>query len=92
MLSGVSSSSCALSASGTRLCLTGQLPAGSRMTMGVCGCLLRRVRVFFESNVLVSAFLARSLCADLLRLVLSEHTQACTDPSARARAATSPAP
>jgi len=32
------------------------------------------VRVFFDTNVLVSAFLARGFCADLLRLVLSEHT------------------
>jgi predicted nucleic acid-binding protein len=32
------------------------------------------VRVFFDTNVLVSAFLARGLCADLLRLVLAEHT------------------
>jgi len=32
------------------------------------------VRIFFDTNVLVSAFLARGLCADLLRLVLSEHT------------------
>jgi putative PIN family toxin of toxin-antitoxin system len=32
------------------------------------------VRVFFDTNVLVSAFLARGLCADLLRLVLTEHT------------------
>ena len=32
------------------------------------------VRVFFDTNVLVSAFLARGLCADLLRLVLREHT------------------
>jgi putative PIN family toxin of toxin-antitoxin system len=32
------------------------------------------VRVFVDTNVLVSAFLARGLCADLLRLVLSEHT------------------
>jgi len=31
------------------------------------------VRVFFDTNVLVSALLARGLCADLLRLVLSEH-------------------
>lgn len=30
--------------------------------------------VFFDTNVLVSAFLARGLCADLLRLVLTEHT------------------
>jgi uncharacterized protein len=32
------------------------------------------VRVFFDTNVLVSAFLTRGLCADLLRLVLTEHT------------------
>jgi putative PIN family toxin of toxin-antitoxin system len=32
------------------------------------------VRVFFDTNVLVSAFLARGLCADLLRLVLTKHT------------------
>jgi putative PIN family toxin of toxin-antitoxin system len=32
------------------------------------------VRVFFDTNVLVSAFLAHGLCADLLRLVLTEHT------------------
>lgn len=32
------------------------------------------MRVVFDTNVLVSAFLARGLCADLLRLVLSEHT------------------
>ena len=32
------------------------------------------MRVFFDTNVLVSAFLARGLCADLLRLVLSERT------------------
>jgi predicted nucleic acid-binding protein len=32
------------------------------------------VRVFFDTNVLVSGFLARGLCADLLRLVLTEHT------------------
>ncbi len=32
------------------------------------------MRVFFDTNVLVSAFLARGLCADLLRLVLTEHT------------------
>ena len=29
---------------------------------------------FFVTNVLVSAFLALGLCADLLRLVLTEHT------------------
>lgn len=32
------------------------------------------MRVFFDTNVLVSALLARGLCADLLRLVLTEHT------------------
>jgi len=32
------------------------------------------VCVFFDTNVLVSAFLTRGLCADLLRLVLTEHT------------------
>jgi len=32
------------------------------------------VRIFLDTNVLVSAFLARGLCADLLRLVLREHT------------------
>jgi len=32
------------------------------------------MRVFFDTNVIVSAFLARGLCADLLRRVLSEHT------------------
>ena len=37
------------------------------------------MRVFFDTNVLVSAFLARGLCADLLRLVLSEHTLLCSE-------------
>jgi predicted nucleic acid-binding protein len=32
------------------------------------------VRVCFDTNVLVSASLARGLCADLLRLVLREHS------------------
>jgi predicted nucleic acid-binding protein len=32
------------------------------------------VRVCFDTNVLVSALLARGLCADLLRLVLREHS------------------
>ena len=32
------------------------------------------MRVVFDTNVLVSAFLARGLCADLLRLVFTEHT------------------
>jgi len=30
-------------------------------------------RICLDSNVLVAAFAARGLCADLLRLVLSEH-------------------
>lgn len=32
------------------------------------------MRVFLDTNDLVSAFLARGLCADLFRLVLIEHT------------------
>jgi uncharacterized protein len=31
------------------------------------------VRVFFDTNVIVSALVARGLCADLLRLVLADH-------------------
>ena len=31
------------------------------------------MKVFFDTNVLVSAFAARGLCADLLRRVLAEH-------------------
>jgi len=31
------------------------------------------VRVFLDTNVLVSAFTARGLCADLMRTVLAEH-------------------
>lgn len=31
------------------------------------------MRVFLDTNVLVSAFAARGLCADLMRLVLTEH-------------------
>ncbi len=31
------------------------------------------MRVFLDTNVLVSAFASRGLCADLLRLVLAEH-------------------
>lgn len=31
------------------------------------------MRFFFDTNVLVSAFLASGFCADLLRLVLTEH-------------------
>jgi len=32
------------------------------------------LRVFLDTNVLVSAFATRGLCADVLRLVLAEHT------------------
>lgn len=31
------------------------------------------MKVFLDTNVVVSAFTARGLCADLLRLVLAEH-------------------
>lgn len=31
------------------------------------------MRVFFDTNVLVSGLVARGVCADLLRLVLAEH-------------------
>ena len=31
------------------------------------------MRVFFDTNVLISAYTARGLSADLFRLVLSEH-------------------
>ena len=31
------------------------------------------MKVFLDTNVLVSAFAARGLCADLLRLVLGDH-------------------
>ena len=31
------------------------------------------MRVFLDTNVLISAFAARGLCADLMRLVLAEH-------------------
>ncbi|MGH7624984.1 MAG: putative toxin-antitoxin system toxin component, PIN family [Gemmatimonadaceae bacterium] len=31
------------------------------------------MKVFLDTNVLISAFIARGLCADLLRLVLAEH-------------------
>jgi len=31
------------------------------------------VKVFLDTNVLVSAFLARGLCADLVELVVAEH-------------------
>ncbi|MBI2115455.1 MAG: putative toxin-antitoxin system toxin component, PIN family [candidate division NC10 bacterium] len=32
------------------------------------------MRVFLDTNVLVSAFATRGICADVLRLVLTEHT------------------
>ena len=32
------------------------------------------MRVFLDTNVLVSAFATRGLCADVLRLILAEHT------------------
>ena len=31
------------------------------------------MKVFFDTNVLISAFTARGLCADLMRIVLAEH-------------------
>jgi putative PIN family toxin of toxin-antitoxin system len=31
------------------------------------------VRVFLDTNVLISAFTARGLCADLMRMVLADH-------------------
>ncbi len=31
------------------------------------------MRVYFDTNVLISAFGARGLCADLMRMVLAEH-------------------
>jgi putative PIN family toxin of toxin-antitoxin system len=37
------------------------------------------VRVLLDSNVLVSAFGTRGLCADVLRLVLSEHELVTAD-------------
>ena len=33
------------------------------------------MRVFLDTNVQVSAFATRGLCADVLRLVLAEHEQ-----------------
>jgi len=33
------------------------------------------VRVFLDTNVLVSAFATRGVCVDVLRVVLAEHTQ-----------------
>ncbi len=37
------------------------------------------MRVFLDTNVLVSAFATRGLCADVLRLVLAEHTLVISD-------------
>jgi len=37
------------------------------------------VRVFLDTNVLVSAFVSRGLCADLLRFVLREHEPVLSD-------------
>jgi predicted nucleic acid-binding protein len=37
------------------------------------------VPVFFDTNGQLSAFRARGLCADLLRLVLTEHTLVCSE-------------
>lgn len=31
------------------------------------------MKVYFDTNVLISAFAARGLCADLMRVVLAEH-------------------
>ena len=31
------------------------------------------LRIFFDTNVLVSALMTRGLCADLYRLVVAEH-------------------
>lgn len=31
------------------------------------------MKVYFDTNVLISAFTARGLCADLMRIVLAEH-------------------
>lgn len=33
------------------------------------------MKVFLDTNVLVSAFAARGLCADLMRLLLAEHEE-----------------
>jgi len=37
------------------------------------------VRVFFDTNVLVSAFVSRGLCTDLLEIVLAEHELLVSD-------------
>jgi putative PIN family toxin of toxin-antitoxin system len=38
------------------------------------------VRVFLDTNVLVSAFATRGLCADVLRVVLTEHELVTSEP------------
>ena len=38
------------------------------------------MRICLDSNVLVAAFATRGLCADLLRLVLTEHALLVTQP------------
>jgi uncharacterized protein len=37
------------------------------------------VKVFLDTNVLVSAYASRGLCADVLRLVLAEHELICAE-------------
>ena len=32
------------------------------------------MRIFLDTNVLISAFISRGLCADLLRILIAEHT------------------
>jgi putative PIN family toxin of toxin-antitoxin system len=31
------------------------------------------LRIFLDTNVLISAFISRGLCADLLRIIIAEH-------------------
>jgi putative PIN family toxin of toxin-antitoxin system len=38
------------------------------------------VRVFLDTNVLVSAFATRGLCVDVLRVILSEHDLVTSEP------------
>ena len=37
------------------------------------------MRVFLDTNVLVSAFITRGLCADIFRIILSEHELVLSD-------------
>ena len=39
------------------------------------------MRVFLDTNVLVSAFATRGLCADVLRHVLADHQLAASEPA-----------